>query len=260
MSMKKTISPFFLPVFVLIVYMILYAPIIVLILFSFNDEPLALKWTGFSLKWYFDLFESVEIFAALKNSLIVAFSAVVLSITLGLFYVFYGAYNFLNKLIILFYGNLIVPEIVLAVGLLSLFSFFAVPLGLTTLIAGHTILGLGYVVPLLQTSFLEIDYRLIEASLDLGATQSQTFFRIIIPLLYPVLISAALLVIVISLDDFLISFFCVGATTVTLPIYIFSTIRAGATPVVNALSTLILLIISVLILVLTSTKTRVRTF
>jgi len=260
MKVKFSVSQYILPAFVLLVYFILYAPIIVLVLFSFNKGSLPYQWHGFSLTWYYELFKSVEILAALKNSLIVAFSSVLLSVSMGLLYVFYGASNFLNKLVVFFYGSLIVPEIVFAVGLLSFFSFFSVPLGITTLIVGHTLIGFGYVVPLIRSRFLEIDYSLVEASMDLGASDTQTFFKIIIPILYPAIVSSALLVFIISLDDFLISFFCSGAETMTLPMYIFSEIRSGATPVVNALSTLLLLISSFLIFILTSLKTRTRVF
>lgn len=260
MELRRKFSPYMLPFFVGLVYLILYIPIIVLVVFSFNKNPLSFKWHGFSFEWYKELFDSVEILEALKNSLVVALSSVFLSITMALVYVFYGMSSFLNRLMLLFYGSLIAPEIVLAVCLLSFFTFFSIPLGITTLIVGHTLIGLAYVVPIIKTRFLEMDFRLIEASMDLGATESQTFFKIIIPILSPAIISAALLVLIVSLDDFLVSFFCAGAATLTLPMYIFSEIRSGATPVVNALSTLLLVTSSLLILILTSFKLRTRVF
>jgi len=260
MELRRRISPYILPFFVSLVYLALYAPIIVLIVFSFNKNPLSFKWHGFTFEWYRELFSSVEIVQALKNSLIVAFSSVFLSITMALFYVFYGTSSFLHRLMLLFYGSLIAPEIVLAVCLLSIFTFFSIPLGITTLIVGHTLIGLAYVVPIIKTRYQEMDYRLIEASMDLGATESQTFYKIVIPILSPAIISAALLVLIVSLDDFLISFFCAGASTLTLPMYIFSEVRSGATPVVNALSTLLLVVSTLLILILTSLKLRTRIF
>jgi len=154
----------------------------------------------------------------------------------------------------MFYASLATPEIVLAVGLLSFFSIFSIPLSLTTLIAGHTLIGLGYVIPILQTRFEELDKRYMEAALDLGATQGQAFWRIMIPLMWPAITAAALLVFILSLDDFLISFFCSGGSTQTLPIYIFVMIRSGATPVVNALSTLLLVVSSLLVLLFSSLK------
>lgn len=260
MELRHRLSSYMLPLFVGLVYFILYSPIIVLVVFSFNKNPLSFKWYGFTLDWYKDLFSSVEILEALKNSIIVALSSVFLSIIMAVLYVFYGVSSFLNRLILLFYGSLITPEIVLAVGLLSIFTIFSIPLGLTTLIVGHTLVGLAYVVPIIRSHFQDMDYRLIEASMDLGATETQTFFKIVIPILFPAIISAALLVLIVSLDDFLIAFFCSGASTLTLPMYIFAEIRSGATPIVNALSTLLLVVSSLLILILTSLKLRTRVF
>lgn len=251
--MTRTLfSRYFFPLVVVATYLFLYIPIIVLVLFSFNDNEFTLQWSSFSLRWYHELFASVEIWDSLKNSLIVAVSSVMLSLTMGILLVFYSAHTAFNKAYLMFYGNLAVPEIVLAVGMLSFFSFFSIPLGLTTLIAGHTIIGLGYVIPIVYARFIELDDRYTEASLDLGATQGQTFLKIILPLLSPALMAAGLLVFIISLDDFLISFFCAGASTQTLPMYIFSMIRAGASPVVSALSTVLLGISSILVLIFSS--------
>jgi spermidine/putrescine transport system permease protein len=236
------------PIIVSALYFFLYIPIFVLIIFSFNDNAISYKWLGFTTGWYEQLFESTEIWQALKNSLFVAASAVLLSLTLGSLFVFYASRAQAQRLLILFYGSLAMPEIVLAVGLLSFFSFFSVPLGAVTLIAGHTLIGLGYVVPILYGRFLEIDVSFIEAAYDLGATQRQTFFSIILPLLRPALIASGLLVFILSLDDFIISFFCAGASVQTLPLYIFSVIRTGASPMVNALSTILLLVSSFCVL------------
>ncbi len=258
MKALRTLAAHGLPVFVFFAYLFMYIPIIVLIVFSFNNGQY--QWQGFSLRWYRELFVSVEIVEALKNSLIVAFSSVGLSVLMGLFFVFYGASSFLRNCLFFFYGSLAAPEVVLAVGLLSLFSFFSVPLGLITLIAAHTLVGLSYVTPILYNRFKSLDPRLIEASFDLGATEGQTFMKIVLPLLSPAIISASFLVFIISFDDFILSFFCAGSSTVTLPMYIFSVVRSGATPVVNALSTLLLLISSLVVLIATSLRVRTRMF
>lgn len=237
-------------------YLFLYLPIIVLVLFSFNSNEFTYEWQGFTTRWYHELFASVEIWDALRNSLIVAGSSVFLSVTLGVLLVFYSAHTVFRKAFLLFYGNLAVPEIVLAVGMLSLFSFVSIPLGLTSLIAGHTLLGLGYVVPMVYSRFVELNERFTEASLDLGATQGQTLTKIILPLLSPALLAAGLLVFIISFDDFVISFFCSGSATQTLPMYIFSMIRAGSSPVVSALSTMLLLVSGILVLIFSSLQVR----
>lgn len=245
-----------LPFFVGLSYLFLYLPIIVLVLYSFNSGSLEYKWSGFTLQWYKDLLSSSDAWDALKTSLMVGVSSVVITISMSAALVFFGHNTFLNSFFFTFYANLAVPEIVLAVGLLSLFYFFSISLSITTLIVGHTIIGLGYAVPMIYTRFKEIDTRVIEASYDLGATPFQTFFKIILPLMSSALIAAAMLVFIISFDDFIISFFCSSGSTQTLPIYIFSMIRAGASPEVSALSTILLLISSLLVLIFSSLQNR----
>lgn len=260
MKTARTFGSYGLPTFVFFAYLLMYVPIIVLVFYSFNKGQTPQQWQGFSLVWYRELFSSVEILDALRNSLIVAFSAVSLSIAMGLFFVFYSSKSILQKFLVLFYGSLAAPEVVLAVGLLSFFAFFSIPLGLTTLIAAHTLVGLSYVTPILYSSFKSIDYSITEASLDLGATEWQTFKKVIVPLLMPAIMGGALLVFIISFDDFILSFFCSGASTMTLPMYIFATIRSGATPVINALSTLLLVLSSLVVLVITLFQVRTRVF
>lgn len=255
--MKKS---FILPSFVGLTYFFLYLPIFVLIFLSFNSVDSSLGWESFSLHWYTELFESGEIWEALQNSLIVASSAVFLSVVMSISLVFYGSRTALGKYFPLFYGSLVIPEVVLAVGLLSIFGLLHVPLGFTTIIVAHTLIGLGYVIPIVHSQYMALDYRLTEASLDLGATHAQTFFKIILPLLTPALVAASLLVFIISLDDFILAFFCSGASIETLPVLIYSVIRSGSTPMINALSTIMLLVSSVLVLIFCSLRTKTRIF
>lgn len=251
---KNMLLSYLLPFLALLGFLFLYIPIAILVLFSFNNSEIPFVWEGFSLKWYHALWQSSDIWYALQNSLIVAFSAVCLSLVMGILFVFYGARTILGKLFIMFYASLATPEIVLAVGLLSLLSFFSFPLGLPALIAGHTLIGLGYVVPILHARYKELDTRYLEAALDLGATEGVALTKVMVPLMMPAILASALLVFVLSLDDFIISFFCSGGTTQTLPIYIFVMIRAGASPVVNALSTVLLIVSSFLVLLFSSLK------
>lgn len=244
----KSFSSYMLPIIVAALYFFLYLPIFVLIAFSFNDNVFTCEWLGFTTHWYKDLFASTEVWYALKNSLLIATTSVFFSLTLGSTLIFFGSRTVAQRLLLLFYASLAMPEIVLAVGLLSLFSFFTVSLGATTLIIGHTLLGLGYVIPILHGRFIELDINLIEASYDLGATKRQTFFSIVLPLLAPALIASGLLVFIISLDDFIISFFCAGASVQTLPLYIFAIIRTGASPMINALSAIMLIVSSFFVL------------
>lgn len=241
-------SRFILPFFVGLTYLFLYVPIAVLIVYSFNENALSADWGGFTTRWYSELFQSSEVWDALQNSLFVASVSVVLSVIFGSMLIFFCKRTYLTSIVFLFFANLAIPEIVLAVGLLSFFYMASISLGITTLIAAHTVLGLGYVVPIVYARYDEIDQSLIEASMDLGATQFQTFYKIVLPLLMPAIWGAGLLVFVISLDDFVFSFFCSGAGVATLPMYIFSLVRTGASPVVNALSTLLLMASSLLII------------
>lgn len=227
MARKSSIGGWLLPLWVSVAYLFLYIPLIVLITFSFNKVEFPYRWVGFSWRWYAELFSSSEIWQAAWNSLVVGCCAVSLSLLIGLLFVMWNAQRKSDHLLTFFYPNLVVPEIVLTVGLLSFFVFFSVPLGLTTLVIGHALLGLGYTIPILQGSFEHINRTMIEASLDLGATPRQTFFKIIMPIIMPSLVAAGLLVFILSLDDFLIAFFCAGTSAQTLPLYIFAMIRTG---------------------------------
>ena len=237
----------FLPIFVGLTYLFLYVPIIILVAFSFNNSLSSYKWNGFTFEWYKELFSSSQIWTALTNSLIVALSSVFLCLLISLLAIWcllrkkYKLFDYFSSIVL-------IPEIAIAVSLLTLFTFLKIPLGLNTLIVGHTLLGLGFSFPIIYNAFKDVNKLLIEASLDLGASMRQTFFRIVLPILYPAFFSAALLVFILSIDDFLISFFCTGPTSQTLSLYIFAMIRGGLSPVVNALSTLILIFSSVCVL------------
>jgi spermidine/putrescine transport system permease protein len=244
-------------------YLFLYVPLIVLLVFSFNTEGFPSPWKGFTLKWYHELFQATHLWASFLNSLIVAICSTAISLTMGVFLIFYVAQGGrIGKLLVLFYGNLVIPETVLAVGLLGFFTLISIPLGLTTLVLAHTVLGLGFVIPIVYARFVELDYRMTEASLVLGATPIQTFFKVTLPLLRPSLMVTGLLVFIISFDDFILSYFCAGSTSQTLSLFILSMLRSGISPIVNALSAVLLLFSSILVLLffIFSQKTRTRIF
>ncbi len=248
-------------VIVAFTYVFLYLPLIVLLVFSFNTEAFPAPWRGFTLKWYHELFESTHLWDAFSNSLIVAISSTAISLTMGVFLIFYATQGGrIGRFLNLFYGNLVIPEIVLAVGLLGFFSLISIPLGLITLILAHSLLGLGFVIPILYARFLELDLRMTEASLVLGASPIQTFFKVTLPLLRPALIATGLLVFIISFDDFVLSYFCAGSSAQTLSLYILSMLRSGISPVVNALSAILLIFSSTLAFIFFSLKTRARIF
>lgn len=258
--MLRRWSQYGLPLFVGLMYFFLYVPIIVLIIFSFNKVAFPYRWEGFTLHWYQELFHSAEIWHAAKNSLIIACASSLLSLILTLAWVFYSKQLKIQSLNRLFILSIAVPEIILALGLLTFFTVFSVPLDLYTLIAGHTVLGLAYAVPIVSTRFYELDYSIIEASFDLGATMAQTFFKIVLPNLLSALTAAGLLVFILSLDNFLISFFCSGGSAQTLSLYIFAMIRSGVSPSINALSTILLVSSSFIILLFSLLRVRTRIF
>ena len=261
MDPKKSAGRLTSLIIVALTYLFLYVPIVVLFVFSFNVERFPSPWSGFTLKWYYELFHSPYLWEAFRNSLIVAIFATMVSLFSGIGLVFYAAQGGrIGNLLGMFYGNLIIPETVLAVSLLTLFTTLRVPLGLTTLIFAHSVLGLGFVVPIVYARFLELDPTLTEASKDLGATPVQTFFKITLPLLRPTMITTALLVFILSFDDFILSYFCAGSQSQTLSLYILSMLRTGVSPVVNALSSVLLFLSSLLVLTFFSFKTRIRFF
>jgi spermidine/putrescine transport system permease protein len=251
---EKIFTKFLTPLIIVSTYIFLYLPVLVLIIFSFNDSLVSIKWSGFTLKWYVNLIHSPQIWEALRVSLIVSFSSTLLSLVLGTSAVLAGKWwrgSLLNNI---FYVNIILPDIILAVGVLSIFAFFKIPLGYASLIVGHSLLGLGFAIPIIRSRFSELDPELTEASLDLGAKYGQTFSRIILPLLRPALISAGLLVFTISLDDFLISFFCSSSEVQTLSVYVYSMIKTWVDPTINAISTFLLFTSSIMVLLLTYFK------
>lgn len=261
MSKNRKIGKISNLLFIACIYLFLWVPIIVLLVFSFNTEGYPSPWTGFTWKWYRELIDSIYLWKAFGNSLLVAICSTFLSVAMGTFLIFYAAQGGkVGRFLSLFYGNIVIPETVLAVSLLTFFSLLSIPLGLATLIVGHTVLGLGFVVPLVYARFLELDYRITEASLVLGATPIQTFFKVTLPQLRPALITSALLVFIISFDDFILTYFTAGSSVQTLSLYILAMIRAGVSPVVNALSAVLLFISSVLVILFFQLKTRSRIF
>jgi len=251
---RKIFSRFLYPLLVASTYLFLYLPIFVLIIFSFNDSPTFVRWAGFSLRWYKQLFVTPEILQAAKVSLIVAFVTTFLSLAIGTCFVVSSKWWRTKFMFNLFYTNILLPEIVMGIGLLSVFSFLNLPLGYGSLISGHTLLGLGFVIPILRARFTELDPVLTEASLDLGASYFQTFIKVIIPLMMPSLLASGLLVFTLSMDDFLISFFCSGPSVQPLSVYIYSMVKIGVHPTINAISALFLAASSILVLLLCSLK------
>jgi len=238
-------KPLWLHLYALAIYAFMYIPILVLVTFSFEKSRLAVKLTGFTLDWYTKLFHNQDIAMALANSLIVAFIAVIFSTIMGtmaavgltrLHFKGKGAYR---GLLIL---PIIIPEIAMAVAALILFIAINVPLGLATVVVSHIVFCVAYVTLTVMGRMEGLDPRLEEAAQDLGASPLTAFFRVTLPLLSPGIVAGALLAFVLSLDDFVITQFTAGVGSTTLPLRIFSMVKFGVSPEINALSTLMILV------------------
>ena len=236
-------------VFSLFMYVVMYLPIAVLAFYSFNKSPYSGAWEGFTWEWYEKLFQDERILSALQNSLIVAFSAVSISAVLGtLMAVGLARYRFPLKGLYrgISYLPLIIPDIAIAVATLVFLAAFAVRLSVWTIIAAHVVFCLAYIALVVSSRLTNLDPHLEEAALDLGATPFQAFIKVLLPQLMPGIIAGCLLAFVLSLDDFLIASFTAGSGSNTLPMEIFSRIRTGVKPDINALS-VILIIVSAIV-------------
>ena len=239
-------------IWTMVVYAFLYLPIFILILFSFNCGTTTAVWSGWTLAWYRQLFHSPDILRALKNSLVIAALVTVLSVgsgTLAAFAMHKYAFRGKAALTGLVYINLIVPEIVAALSLLLFLMLLKVRLGVTTIIIGHTVFCIASVIIIVRARLHGFDRVLEEVSLDLGATPAQTFRYVTLPLIRPGILSAALLCFLLSLDNFVLTFFLQGPGFKTLPVYIYSKVRRSLTPEINALTTIFLLVTMTMIVV-----------
>ncbi len=227
----------------------LYLPLVSVVVYSFNANRLVTQWAGFSWKWYGEVARRPEIRDALSLSLRLAATATIFATLLALG----GALGLtaMNRrgsglALALIGAPLVIPEVVSAIATLAFFVLIDLPLGFNALLLAHTAFCIPFALLPIRARLNEIDHRMFEAAVDLGASRWMTLRRVTLPLLGPGIMSGALLSFIISLDDYLISAFLGGPSTTTLPVFIFGMIRNGITPAVNALSTL-LLILSVVI-------------
>lgn len=231
---------------IILVFLFLFAPIVVLILFSFNTSKMNISFEGFTLDWYKKLFENPTLLDALKNTLIVAFTSTIVSTIIGTISA-YGIkkYDFKGKNIInaLIYIPVVIPEIVLGISLLCIYTLAKLELGMLTLILSHICFSIPFVIISVRSVLDSLDDNLENAASDLGASPIKIFFKIILPSIMPGILSGAQLAFTLSLDDVVISYFAAGPGSNTLPLYIYSLIKTGITPDVNALISLILLVV-----------------
>ena len=239
--MKK--NNFLSKLFVILVMLFNYLPIIVVVVYSFNASKYG-NWEGFSLAWYEELFRDRQIMRSLKNSLVLAFSSCALSILIGtagavgMAKSHFKTKNLLENVSMI---PMMLPEIILGMAYLAFFSLLNVDFGMMTLIIAHTTFCIPYIFINVQSRLVGLDPAYVEAARDLGASQTRAFYDVTLPLIAPAITSGALLAFAMSMDDVVISFFVTGTTSNTLPLQVYSMLKLGVTPEVNAQCTLMLL-------------------
>lgn len=230
--------------FMLVVYAYLYIPIIILVINSFNADRYGLSWKGFSWNWYERLFNNDTLIQAAINSVTIAFfSATFATIIGGLTAIALYRYRFRGKQFVggMLFVVMMSPDIVMAVSLLALFMVVGVALGFWSLLFAHITFCLPYVVVTISSRLNGFDVKMLEAAKDLGASEFTILRKIILPLALPAIISGWLLSFTISLDDVVVSSFVTGVSYEVLPLKIFSLVKTGVTPEVNALATLMII-------------------
>ena len=252
--MKKAVSR----VYMTLIFVFLYAPILLLVVFSFNDTDTKSRtvWSGFSLRWYEMLFQDRMLLEALRNTLIIAVCAAVGATILGTVAAL-GIHSMKSwrKKLVMNITNLpmLNPEIVTGVSLMLLMVFvanlFGVTLGIVSIILAHITFCLPYVILSVLPKLGQMDPHLFEAAQDLGCTPVRSFFKVVLPEIMSGVITGMVMAFTLSLDDFIISYFCSG-TTQTLPVFIYSMSKKRVSPEINALSTLLFAVILVLLLII----------
>ena len=238
---------------------ILYVPVTVMVIYSFNSSRLVSVWAGFSTKWYGELLENDAVLEALGKSLWVAVNAATLSTVFGvliaLAFVRLGNFRFRLLLSALASMPLVMPEVVTGLSLLLLFIAMEGLLGwpagrgIDTIIIAHTTFGMCFAAVVVQSRLRDFDMSIEEAAADLGARQPYIFFSITLPVIAPAVIAAWLLAFTLSFDDLVIASFVSGPGSSTLPIVVFSKVRLGVTPEINALATIMILLVAVSVVI-----------
>ena len=239
--MKKKFP--FSKVFMALIIFMFYLPLAVMVIYSFNESRISALWSGFSLTWYKQLFQNADLFEALRNSIVLAVLASLAAAVIGTL----GAFGF-TKIKARSKGAvetvsmlpLMTPEIILGMVFLAFFTLLGLPFGLTTLVLAHTAFCIPYVYMMVRARLVGMDRHLSEAARDLGASEVRVFFDITLPMLLPAILSGMLLSFAMSFDDVIISIFVTGAKFNTLPIKIYTQMRTGVSPEINALCALML--------------------
>ncbi len=230
-------------------YAFLYAPLAIVVVYSFNDSRLNAEWVGFTLGWYDKLFHDQDMLTAAGNSLVIALTASAVSTVLGTM-AGLALYRYQTRLLqVLVLAPIAIPEILMGVSLLIFFVFLDFTLGLVSVTLAHITFCIGFVAIVVRARLAGMDESLTEAARDCGASPWEAFRYVTLPLIMPGVIAGALMAFTLSIDDFVITFFTAGAGTVTLPLQIYSMIKIAVTPEVNAVSSLLMLLTLALIII-----------
>ena len=240
-------------IYITLIFLFLYAPIIILIIFSFNSSKSRGVWTGFTFKWYVELFKNEEVLTALYYTVLIAILSSLISTIIGTFAAI-GIYNmnYLGKKIVLNlnYLPILNPDIVTAVSLMTLFRIANIEFGFLTMLLAHITFNIPYVILSILPKLKQLNRHLAEAAMDLGATPFYALRKVIIPEIMPGIVTGALIAFTLSIDDFVISFFTTGPQVTNLSITVYSMARRGINPVINALSTLMFLSVLGLLIII----------
>ena len=245
-------------IYLTLIYLFFYIPIIVLITYSFNNAQYSLLWRGFTLRWYSELFADNDLWISTWRSFFLGITAASVATAIGLLAaVSLYRYRFLGRQLLngLIFILILSPEIVMGASLLILFTLLQIQLGFLSLLLAHITFCIPFVVVTAYSRLVSFDKNIFEAAKDLGANDWAIFWRIIIPLLWPALIAGWLLSFTLSLDDVIISYFVAGPEFEILPLRIFSMVRSGIKPEINALCT-VLFGITLLLIVLSQLVAR----
>jgi spermidine/putrescine transport system permease protein len=238
---KRSRFPLVMTVGILVFF---YLPVVILVANSFNAAKFSSRWQGFTLDWYARLFHSPEIWQSVRATLLIALGSTAVSLVLGTAAAFalhrYAGSRLQKVHYMLIYTPLVVPEILMGISLLMAFVAAGVGLGLFTIFLAHVTFCVSYVAMVVLARLQDFDFSLIEAAQDLGAGWWQSARKVLLPLLLPGLAAGGLIAFTLSVDDFVITFFVAGPGSTTLPLRIYSMIKYGSPPMINALSTLLL--------------------
>jgi spermidine/putrescine transport system permease protein len=232
-------------------FVFLYLPIVVLMILSLNKAGLPTAWGGISFEWYGKLLANDKVLSAARNSFVVAVFATLISTVIGTMLAF-GVVRARPSAArdALLFAPMIIPDIVLAIALLSFFTLIKFKLGLHSIVLAHVVFNIAFVCAVVRARLQSFDWSLVEVSRDLGASATTTFLRVTFPLVLPSIVAAALLAFTLSIDEFIIAYFTAGAgqSSTTLPMQIYAMIRFGVTPEINAMATIIMFVSFLLVL------------